>query len=625
MRFFSPFLSRRVSARKRTSGEQRRMLIFITGLIFLTANLPVSNGVYDEKQGAAFCSSNTCYTVHLSKTKFTEANTACTNRDGNLVTIKSEKEAEVVHNLLLELAKNTPPKQPLKLWIGLKLNQCVIDHLLLKGFSWTTGDENTEKSQFSNWMSEPKSTCTREMCVSMILHTNPVQNFKWVDSLCSSLSDGYICKFDIKGSCQPLELGGPGIVEYETPFSFKSSSLNLLPYASFAYVSCGHQQDGKVYSLMCKNVEVSGTTVYQWAAPQSDKYAGALCVSKELGCDYNNGGCKHKCTKNAEKGSISCECEDGYVLAPDMVSCVLPNHCQSHQCEHHCINRLHGHECTCSPGFVLDENKTNCLDIDECLKVPCNYTCVNTPGSFQCHCPAGFNSHGTQCLDIDECLKSTCSHGCLNTYGSYLCSCNSGYILDSNKKSCLDIDECNNSPCAHSCENTPGSYTCTCPKGFKLSSDRISCLPELQNSNITPTGHGDKDSGPKNRETTSNGQRDMTNQPTPSSAFKASITEKEDKRKAISSSTASSETVSFFSNSSVDQVVSDPHNGYSIGLLVSILCACGVVLVLLVVAGGILCYRRRNAKNKETEKQSSATDKYCWVPESENKANNDYR
>ncbi|XP_018422202.1 PREDICTED: complement component C1q receptor-like [Nanorana parkeri] len=623
MRFLSLAFSRRDSARKRTRGEQRRMLIFIAGLLLLTY-LPVSNGGYDEKQGAAFCSGNACYTVHLSKAKFSEAHNNCANRGGYLVTIKSEKEAELVHTILLELTKNPQFTQSLNLWIGLKLKQCVIKHDLLKGFFWTTGDENAEKSQFSNWMSDPKSTCTKEMCVSMKLHTNPLDNFKWVDSLCSALFDGYICKFDFQGMCQPLVLAGPGIVNYETSFSFKSASLNLLPYASFGYVSCGHQKNGNVYNLMCKDMEESGTTVYQWVDPRSNKYLGALCVSEEHGCNYNNGGCQHKCTTNSEKGSILCECNDGYVLAPDLVSCVLPDHCESHQCEHNCINHPHGHECTCKSGFVLAEDKKKCLDINECLEGPCNHTCSNTYGSFQCHCPPGLLVRGTHCLDIDECILSPCSQGCLNTYGSYFCSCSNGYVL-SDEKSCLDVDECVNSPCAYSCENIPGSYKCTCQKGFKLSSDRISCIPELQNAHIPPSGHEDKDSGTQNRETTSNGQRDMTNQPTPTSVFQATFTEKEDKRQMILSTPASSESGSYPNNSSVNQVISDRQDGYSIVLLVSILSACGVVLVLLIVAGGFLCYRRRNTKKKETEKQSSATDKYCWVPESEDKANKDFR
>nr|DBA27130.1 TPA: hypothetical protein GDO54_011306 [Pyxicephalus adspersus] len=599
------------------------MWILIAGLLFFTSYLPVTNGVYDGKEEAAFCSSNACYTVHLGKAKFSDAQKNCTKKGGYLVTIKSEKEAETVRNLLLELTKNSPLSQPLNLWIGLKLKQCVIKHDLLKGFYWTTDDEKTAKSQYSNWMSEPKSTCTKEKCVSMMLHMDPLYNLKWVDSLCSALFDGYICKFDFQGMCQPLVLAGPGLVDYETPFSFKSSSLNLLPYGSFGYVTCADQQDGKVYHLLCKDVKESGTNVYQWFEPRSNRNPGALCVSEELGCNYNNGGCKHKCTEKSQKGSISCECNDGYVLAPDMVSCVLPDHCQSHQCEHDCINHLHGHECTCLPGFVLAENKRNCLDIDECLARPCNHTCINTMGSYQCHCPEGFVWHGTECLDIDECTQSTCSHGCLNTYGSYYCSCNTGYVLDTDKKSCLDIDECINSPCAYSCENIPGSYVCSCPKGFKLSSDWISCIPELPNENIASSGHGDKDSEPINRETTSNSQRDMTNQPTPSSVFQAEFTEKEDKRQVTSSTPTSRRTDS--SSSNTDQVKSDHQDGYSVVLLVSILSACGVVLVLLIVAGGVLCYRKRNAKNKETEKQTSATDKYCWVPESENKAINDFR
>ncbi|KAM9316798.1 complement component C1q receptor [Gastrophryne carolinensis] len=608
------------------SGERRFVFTLILGLLFLATCLPLSHGVPGEEQGAAFCLDNACYTVHLEKIKFAAANKSCIDKGGDLVSIRSEEEAAPVHNLLFKLNNSTQLNYPLNLWIGLylKKNTCVTKGPLLKGFSWTTGSAGTSTSKFSNWVREPKSTCTREVCVSMILEMNSPNNFKWSDSSCSTEMSGYICKFDFKGMCQPLALAGPGFVEYETPFSFKSSSLTLLPFGTSAFVSCGHQGKGQAHMLLCKNVKDISSNMYQWGDARPDRALGPLCVSQELGCKYNNGGCEQECSEGQSKGSIQCQCKDGYVLAPDLVSCVLTDHCEPNPCDHNCTNHQHGYECTCSAGFVLAENKVNCLDVDECLEIHCSKTCRNTVGSYQCLCDKGFIQHGTECIDIDECNNSICSQDCLNIPGSYLCSCHKGYSLGSDKMSCLDIDECLNNPCAHSCHNTPGSYVCSCPRGFSLSSDRISCVPEQQDPNVIPYSHKEDDSLWNDMEATSISPRNMTKKPTPSSPPLDPMLE--NKTREAMSTLRSNEEAYSPSNSPVDQIVGEPGQRYSIVLLIAILGACAVVLVLLIVAGGILCYRRRNTKKKEAEKQATTTDNYLWVAESENKAeNNEYR
>ncbi|XP_075060118.1 uncharacterized protein LOC142144811 [Mixophyes fleayi] len=603
------------------------MLISLSGLVFLVSCLPLSYGELGKEQNEALCSTEACYSIHLSKEKFTEAHNECVNRGGNLVTIKTEEEARHVSNLLWKLANTTLFNRPLKLWIGLQLKKtCVMKEKVLMGFSWITEPQGAEESQFSNWLSEPKQTCTRGLCASMVLHVNSADNHKWSHGTCSSPADGYICKFNFEGMCQRVVLAGPGFVEYDTPFSFKSSSLTLVPYGSSAFVSCGHTGEHEGPMLLCKKEDE--TNVYQWSNPRLDRTSfGPLCASEELGCKYNNGGCEHECVEYPQNRSLSCKCKDGYVLAPDLVSCIYPDHCQPSPCEQNCINQQHGFECTCSTGYMLAENKVNCKDVNECVKGPCNQTCINTVGSFLCKCNTGFEQQDTRCIDIDECINSACSQGCLNTLGSYLCSCNNGYVIASDKISCLDVDECINSPCAETCQNTPGSYACSCPKGFLLSSDKISCDPERQDPNIITSGHINEGMEAKDSETTSSSiQRESTYQPSLSSVSDLFHIPKEGKTKTVLSTPMSPGADISPGNSSMNQVTSGNTDGLNTILLVSIICVC-VVLLLLSVAGGILCYRKRNAKKEETEKPPSATDNYCWVPEqTSNKAvNNDYR
>ncbi|XP_044147190.1 complement component C1q receptor-like [Bufo gargarizans] len=324
------------------------------------------------------CSNDACYTVHLNKTAFTDAHVECTNRGGDLVTIQNEEEAGHVHSLLWKLTSSAPLVRPLKLWIGLqlKLKSCVVRNETLKGFSWITDNEDAKEGQFSNWLTEPKATCTKRKCVSMKLQKDSPDNYKWSDELCSFHADGYICKFNFEGMCQRVVLAGPGSVEYDTPFGFKISSLDLVPYGSSASVSCGHNGEHTRHLLLC--LKSDETNSYQWGNSRLDKKSnGPFCASEKLSCKYKNGGCEHECVEFPLNKSLSCRCKDGYVLAPDLVSCVLPDHCQSNPCEQKCINHQYGFECSCFNGFALAENQVSCYNIKGCLKGECDPRIIN--------------------------------------------------------------------------------------------------------------------------------------------------------------------------------------------------------------------------------------------------------
>ncbi|XP_056423760.1 complement component C1q receptor-like [Hyla sarda] len=342
----------------------------ILGLVLCVGFLFISYGKSEKENNEAICSSDACYTVHLNTKTFTDAHKECTDRRGNLLTIHDEEEAGHVRRLLRKFTNTTKTTRPLKLWIGLKLNSCVDINKALKGFFWITDPQHTKEDQFSNWLTEPMRTCIKERCVSMKLQMNSTDNYKWTDTLCSSLADGYMCKFNMYGMCRRIVLEGPGHVEYETPFEFKSSTLDLIPYGSAALVSCGHNKEHTEPLLYC--LTTNETNVYQWEnSDMRVKSDGPFCASEELDCKYNNGGCEHECVEYPQNKSVSCRCRDGYVLAPNLVSCVSPDHCKSNPCEQKCINHHSGFECLCFSGFVLAENQINCNNIEGCVKGEC--------------------------------------------------------------------------------------------------------------------------------------------------------------------------------------------------------------------------------------------------------------
>ncbi|XP_037874370.1 fibrillin-1 isoform X2 [Bombyx mori] len=190
-------------------------------------------------------------------------------------------------------------------------------------------------------------------------------------------------------------------------------------------------------------------------------------------------------------GSFRCECPDGYVLAPDGLSCVDADECalDPRICGNGtCSNTRGGYECQCSPGFTQGPDQT-CVDVDECAegRASCTFRCHNTAGSFRCTCPYGYAvaADGVHCRDIDECVQEprVCPHACENVVGSYICKCPEGYRRTSapqdSENACEDINECEEQEdlCSGGvCINTDGSFLCDCDAGFEPSEDGTDCI-----------------------------------------------------------------------------------------------------------------------------------------------------
>lgn len=133
-------------------------------------------------------------------------------------------------------------------------------------------------------------------------------------------------------------------------------------------------------------------------------------------------------------GGFTCDCNDGYFVAPDGRSCI-------------------GKLMLASVLLLQLIRRLNLtvlfrLDINECQaesNVCGAGTCQNMDGSYKCYCPDGYASDdGKSCTDINECEEpDMCREGtCVNTEGGFKCICPDGFELSGNKKFC--VGECLN-------------------------------------------------------------------------------------------------------------------------------------------------------------------------------------
>ncbi|KAL1786202.1 complement component C1q receptor [Sigmodon hispidus] len=637
-----------------------------TGLLLLLLLLDQSwAGAAADPEAAVVCDGTACYTAHWGKLSAAEAQDLCDKNGGNLATVKSEEEARHVQQALAQLLKTREPLEAKmgKFWIGLQREKgkCTHQDLPMKGFSWVGGGEDTA---YSNWYKEGKKSCISRRCVSLILDLSltphPSHLPKWYDSPCGTPEapgtniEGFLCKFNFKGMCSPLALGGPGKVIYTTPFQATTSSLKAVPFASAANVACGDDAEGKTYYFLCKE---NTAGVFSWGS------SGPLCVSPHLGCSFNNGGCQQECFEGGN-GSFRCGCRPGFRLLDDLVTCASRNPCSSNPCTGggtcHSVAHSENYTCQCPSGYQLDSSQVHCVDIDECQDSPCAQECINTPGGFQCECWVGYQSTGPQkeiCEDVDECAAahSPCAHGCINTDGSFYCSCKDGYTLSGEDSTqCEDIDECldsRDSPCDTLCFNSEGSFSCGCRTGWELAPSGVSCIkgtvflePLTRPSQMEDKGDRKESTMPPSEMlTSSSGSKNVSKgghiaehpslqlgTPTTSVLLEISVpSETSDVWMGLGTLPSTTDHSKPTDEDSVAAHSDSDTDGQKL-LLFYILGTVVAISLLLALALGLLIYRKRRAKKeeiKEKKKPQNAADSYSWVPErAENRAlENQYR
>ncbi|KAM4599772.1 EGF-containing fibulin-like extracellular matrix protein 1 isoform 2-T2 [Fundulus diaphanus] len=156
--------------------------------------------------------------------------------------------------------------------------------------------------------------------------------------------------------------------------------------------------------------------------------------------------------------SQTIRCPSGFSV-DEQNNCRDVNECDvENPCQHQCYNLMGSFLCQCNNGFELAADKVSCQDIDECSlsSYMCQFQCVNNPGSYSCECPQGYQLQGNRlCQDINECEMGThnCQDDeiCWNYYGGFRCyprnPCDSLYTLTSeNRCVCPSQAECQGLP-----------------------------------------------------------------------------------------------------------------------------------------------------------------------------------
>lgn len=430
----------------------------------------------------ALCNDEGCYAVYFKRKTFRDSWRTCKENGGNLATVKTAEEAELIHELLSSTERRSQ-RIRLRLWIGLQRQprQCSATKPL-RGYTWITGDQDTE---YTNWQRDDQpATCAAPRCVVMTYNTadksrSNRDNFMWLDGSCALAVDGFLCRFAYRGMCSALESEGGGPALYTTPFNLISTLLTHIPFGSIATLPCpdGTKED---QSVLCKLRE---DDTVGWARDTP------LCSDAPKNwCEKENGGCEHLCLNTEDH--YYCACSAGYQLAEDGQSCEAMDACLGAQCEFNCEPTATGYRCTCPNGYLLAPDGKSCLDIDECERHPCPQVCVNAPGTFECRCLDGYRAdENGDCVDVDECLDDSCEQLCINTLGSFECRCTNGYTQDpEDLVRCQDVDECQNSDsCQQICRNYMGGFDCHCYEGHELEDDYNSCRPVPEDAEMTST------------------------------------------------------------------------------------------------------------------------------------------
>ncbi|XP_075720634.1 thrombomodulin-like [Rhinoderma darwinii] len=445
----------------------------------------------EELQSEFVCLDMNCYSVSWNNYRSAKSRQSCKEKNGDLMTVKSSVQADVI---AMFMAKSH--KEDARVWIGLEhphRTDCTDLQQPLRGFTWVTGDSNTD---YTNWKNNEKKCGA--LCVTVR------KDGTWEETDCGDKPDGYLCEITYSLPCFPLVLPSSSynVSYYHPSLGIGHTGSPVFPPGTIADIS----SFPNIMSLSC---EEKGNGIVTWSSETPGAWS----------CLIEKGGCENECVE--ESDTAKCKCPSGSELKADHRSCTKP--CDPSPCSQHCalVSDPPGFQCMCSEGYIIAADGKTCEDIDDCAASPyiCEHHCTNTFGGFVCDCKPGFemvnvncSAQGdcvADCKDIDECETSMCEHECKNYEGGHKCVCHEGFVIDENNLNkckqfcntasckadcnagkscrcppgyivdqnedgdniCTDVDECDAFPCDGLCVNTFGSFLCTCPENYTIHND----------------------------------------------------------------------------------------------------------------------------------------------------------
>ncbi|XP_034273944.1 C-type lectin domain family 14 member A [Pantherophis guttatus] len=294
------------------------------GLIFASlALLPPFSGLWGSAEltqsGRAWCqASGACYSIHLGRMNFYQAQNACAQHGGALSTANGRTEVGVILALLKGLVSETAGSL---FWLGLvkKAQQCTLEDLPLRGFSWVSpGIEEPRDNGTATppkWLREPTKSCTMQRCAGLQVSSGQADLNRWglKDHSCTKGSPGYICKYNYAGTCPALHSasGARGMFYYRLPFQLQRPAVEFSPPGTNLTIRC----PGREARFTCR-LSPNGS---HWEGTERD-----LCSCPSGYWSPSSGDCAEFTDCFSAQGAFRCLCAWRSRLAADEGSCAAP-------------------------------------------------------------------------------------------------------------------------------------------------------------------------------------------------------------------------------------------------------------------------------------------------------------
>ncbi|XP_042312136.1 C-type lectin domain family 14 member A [Sceloporus undulatus] len=298
--------------------------------------LPFVGAGVSGAQGAplTWCqgSSGACYSLHRARLPFPKAQEACAEEGGALSTARGPVEIRALLALLGRASKNGSVGGgggggASLFWLGLarKAQQCTLEELPLRGFSWEGVPQGEEEEAPPEWLREPSKSCTLARCAGLEVRLGQPRLAPWGlrEQPCAKESLGYICKYSYDGASCPEVLPslasssslGP-LLLYRLPFSRLQSAtaLESSPPGTELTLQCPL---GRQERFVCRLSPDEGGSSY-WEGTQE-----RLCSCPTGYWSPLEAACveAHRCL--GAQGGFLCLCATrGFHLGADPVSCL---------------------------------------------------------------------------------------------------------------------------------------------------------------------------------------------------------------------------------------------------------------------------------------------------------------